>query len=225
MRISSDTGVPLPSRFTALRAIVFDLDGTLINSYDAIAGSLNHAMATLGHPPIPEADVRRMVGCGLEDLLARALDIPVEHADRQARIVEGVRLFRERYDQVCEAETRLVATHKASYFARRLLSALGVGTYLSAVVGPDLVTHKKPHPEMIETALAAMGARREETVYVGDMEVDVQSARAAGLPVIVLPTGSCSAVELERTGADLLLPSFAALLDLLPGPSPGSPSP
>jgi phosphoglycolate phosphatase len=244
MPIFSDTGVPLPSSFTVLRAIVFDLDGTLINSYDAIAGSLNHAMATLGHPPIPEADVRRMVGYGLEDLLARALDIPVEHADRQARIVEGVRLFRERYDQVCEAETTLlpgvavtlsqlgargyrmaVATNKASYFARRLLSALGVGTYLSAVVGPDLVTHKKPHPEMIETALAAMGARREETVYVGDMEVDVQTARAAGLPVIVLPTGSCSAVDLERTGADLLLPSFADLLDLLPGPSPESPSP
>jgi phosphoglycolate phosphatase len=115
-----------------------------------------------------------------------------------------------------------VATNKASYFARRLLDALEVGRHLSVIVGPDLVAHQKPHPEMVEAALAALGARREEAVYVGDMEVDVQTARAAGLPAVVLPTGSCSAADLERAGADLLLPSFAALLDLLPGPLPES---
>jgi phosphoglycolate phosphatase-like HAD superfamily hydrolase len=120
--------MPLPSSLLTLRTVIFDLDGTLIDSYAAITESLNHAM----------------------------------------------------------------------------------------------VAHQKPHPEMIEAALAALGARREEAVYVGDMEVDVQAARAAGLPVVVLPTGSCSAADLKRAGADLLLPSFTALLDLLPGPLPES---
>jgi phosphoglycolate phosphatase len=160
---------------------------------------------------------------------------PESTAERD-RVVEGVKLFREHYDRTCELTTTLlpgvaatlselrargyrmaVATNKVSYFARRLLDTLGVGACLPTLIGPDLVANQKPHPEMIEAALAALRVRREEAVYVGDMELDVETARAAGVRVVVLPTGSCSFEDLEHAGADLLLPSFAALRDWLPG--------
>src|SRR5262249_12610026 len=123
--------------------IVFDLDGTLIDSYDAIAASLNHALETLGRPTFPIDEVRTMVGRGLEVLVARALG---EATATPELIEQAVRLFRRHYDAVCVERTRLlpdvaktigalarrgyrmsVATNKPSYFARRLLDALSIG--------------------------------------------------------------------------------------------------
>ncbi|HKY33969.1 MAG TPA: HAD-IA family hydrolase [Candidatus Polarisedimenticolia bacterium] len=221
-----------------VRGIVFDLDGTLIDSYEAIAESLNAALETLGRPALPPAAVRSMVGRGLETLIARALDPPEGAAASPADVARAVAAFRARYDAVCVPRTTLlpgvavtlaglhargyrmgVATNKPSYFARRILDALGVGDLMSSVYGPDRVTHHKPHPEMVHALLASIGLPAAHALYVGDMEVDVLTARAAGLRVAVLPTGSCSRADLERAGADAVLPTFASLLDLLPGPA------
>lgn len=236
------TGAAGPARFdpARVRGIVFDLDGTLVDSYEAIGDSLNTALRALGRPALPPAAVRVMVGRGLETLIARALEVNGGLPDGAAAVAEGVRLFRARYDEVCVPLTRLlpgvagtldrldargyrmgVATNKPSYFARRLLDALGVGGRLPVVLGPDLVAHHKPHPEMVHAVLEALGVPASAALYVGDMEIDVETARAAGLPVVVLPTGSCDEGSLRTAGADLLLPDLPALLDLLPGAALG----
>ncbi len=220
-----------------VRGIVFDLDGTLIDSYEAIAESLSHAMTALGYPAVPLAKVRRLVGRGLESLIDRAIRqvAPSDEPDA-SRIDEAVRLFRERYDAICVERTSLlpgaeatlaalrtrgyrlsVATNKPSYFAVRLLDGLGVGRFLDKVMGPDLVSRPKPDPEMVHAALGAMGLDPATALYVGDMPIDVQTARAAGLKVIVLPTGSSDRDELASSGADLVLERLSDLLDLLPG--------
>jgi phosphoglycolate phosphatase len=223
-----------------VRAVVFDLDGTLIDSYEAIADSLNTALAGLGRAPLPVPRIRTMVGRGLETLIARALEVDDGLPDGAAAVAEGVRLFRARYDRVCVPLTTLlpgvagtlaglhgrgypmgVATNKPSYFARRLLDALGVGGYLAAVYGPDLVARHKPDPEMVHAVLRTMGVEPREALYVGDMEIDVQTARAAGMPVVVMPTGSCDDASLQTCGADRVVPGMAALLDLLPGAAIG----
>jgi len=218
---------------TRTSGIIFDLDGTLIDSYDAIGASLNHALTRLGRSPLPADPIRKMVGRGLEVLIARALER--EGAGPDAEVVEAVALFREHYDRTCVAATRLlpdvettlrslhkrgyrmgVATNKPSYFARRLLDALGVGDLIPAIYGPDLVSHHKPHPEMVHRLLAAMGLTAPETIYVGDMEVDVETARAAGVRVVVMPTGSSTVAALHAARPDLVVAGFSALLDLLP---------
>ena len=223
---------------SGIRGIVFDLDGTLIDSYEAIAQSLNHALAGLGRPALPVERIRTMVGRGLETLIAEALgdgQAPVAATD--PAVAEGVRLFRARYDAICVGKTTLlpgvlptlselhargyrmsVATNKPSYFARRLLEALGVGGCLDVVMGPDLVERPKPDPQMVLAALDAMQVARDEALYVGDMEIDVETARAAGLRVIVMPTGSRSLPDLQAAGADLVVAGFDALRGLLPGP-------
>ena len=196
--------------------VVFDLDGTLIDGYAAIGDALGYAMERLGLPAPSAAEVRGMVGHGLEKLLEEAAG-----ADRAA---EGVRLFRERYPEVAVAKSHLlpgvpqvlatleerghpmaVASNKPAPFSRIILEAKGVGARFSAVGGPDAETPAKPDPTMLRRLMRDSGASPEETIVVGDMEVDFEFARAAGCRVVLIPGGSRSREELAGIDADALL--------------------
>ncbi len=209
------------------RAVVFDLDGTLIDSYSAIHECLNRVLAHYGRPLVSLEECRRMVGHGLEIL--------IEQAVGKENVAEGVRLFRERYrvagplgtklldgaDEVTAAlvSRRLklaVASNKPSYFSRQLLTGLGIADRFEAVVGPDSGFPPKPDPAMVRHLLAQLGVPKEEVLFVGDMPIDVETARAVGLKVAVLPTGSSPREELEATGADFLLGALEEVLSLLP---------
>lgn len=205
-----------------VRAIVFDLDGTLIDGYDAIEDALGYAMERMGRPIPSREAVRAMVGHGLERLLAQAV------GEEQAE--EGVRLFRERFPHVAVPKSHLLpgvpdllsrlrisgyrltlASNKPPEFSRRILAAKGVADSFEAIVGPDAVHPPKPHPSMLRELLEVLEASPAETVCVGDMEVDVEFARSAGCRAVVLPTGSRSREYLEAAGADLLIESLEDL--------------
>jgi phosphoglycolate phosphatase len=198
------------------RFLVFDLDGTLIDGYAAIGDALSFAMERLGIPPLPLERVRGMVGHGLEKLL--------EEAVGEEHVAEGVRLFRQRYADVAVGETALmpgvadvlaalakrgfpmaVASNKPAEFSRKILDAKGVGKYFLAIGGPDAQTPAKPHPAMLRRLVTVAAATPQETVVVGDMEVDSEFARAAGCRVVLVTGGSRSRQELEAVDADALL--------------------
>ena len=209
-----------------IRAIVFDLDGTLIDGYDAIHAALAHALERLGVPVPGRARVREMVGHGLESLLEQAVG--------SAHAAEGVRLFRAFYPRVAVSGSRLlpgvkdalealsaegfalaVASNKPPLFSRMILEAKGVAERFAAIVGPDAAHPPKPNPAMLEPLFAAMASSPAETVCVGDMEVDVEFARAGGCRAVVVPTGSRSEAYLRRAGADALIASLAELPGVL----------
>jgi len=209
-----------------LRAVVFDLDGTLIDGYDGIHEALTFALERMGFPAPDRARVREMVGHGLESLLAQAAG-----ADRAA---EGVRLFRDHYPDVVVSGSRLLpgaadaldrlasngyalalASNKPPRFSRMILEAKGIASMFAAVAGPDDAHPPKPDPAMLRPLFAAMGASPAETVCVGDMEVDVQFARAGGCRAVVLPTGSRSESYLRGAGADALIRELAELPETL----------
>lgn len=211
--------VPVPPR-----AVVFDLDGTLLDSYAAIHECLSLVLEAFGRPPVTPGETRRMVGHGLEVLVARAVG--------ETNVVEGVRIFRERYETVgpetstllpgADAVTRrlvdagiplAIASNKPARFSREILGALGLLSRFAFVAGPDDGFPPKPAPHMVFMALATLGVRGVESVYVGDMPVDVATARAAAIPVIAVPTGSATEAELEAASPDLLIRS----LNELPG--------
>jgi phosphoglycolate phosphatase len=211
-----------------VRAIVFDLDGTLVDSYGPIAASLNRARSAYGLPALEEEAVRRSVGHGLESLIAELVG--------PDRVDEGVRLFREHYAASYAAGTvalhgvpptlgtlrhrgfrMAVASNKPARFSRAILGTLGLEGHFDAIEGPDSAGRVKPHPTMIRSCLAAMGAGVGNAAYVGDMVLDVETAAAAGLPVILVAGGSSSRTELEATG-ERVLASLDELPDLLPGP-------
>ena len=202
--------------------VVFDLDGTLIDGYAAIGDALGHAMGKLGETPPSDAEIRGMVGHGLEKLLEQAVG-----AERAA---EGVRLFRERYpfvavekshllpgvaDTVAALEARghpmSVASNKPARFSRMILDAKGIGRSFRDVGGPDADTPAKPDPTMLRRLMEDAGASPEETVVVGDMEVDFEFARAAGCRVVLIPGGSRTREELSALAPDAFLESISEL--------------
>jgi phosphoglycolate phosphatase len=202
--------------------VVFDLDGTLIDGYDAIGDALAYALERFRLEPLPPERVRVMVGHGIEKLLEKAVG--------PGRAAEGVRLFRERYPAVAVAKSRLmpdvpavlaalasrglpmaVASNKPARFSRMILDACGVGGYFAAVAGPDEETPTKPDPAMLHRLMADRRAAPSETLVVGDMEVDSEFARAAGCRVVLVPSGSRRREDLARVDSDALLDSLSAV--------------
>jgi phosphoglycolate phosphatase len=202
--------------------VVFDLDGTLIDGYAAIADALGYAMCRLGRTELPLERVRAMVGHGLERLMEQSVGPELAP--------EAVRLFREHYPGVAVEKTELlpevssvleelarrghamsVASNKPARFSRLILEAKGVGRYFRQIAGPDETTPPKPDPTMLRRLMEEADASHGDTVLVGDMEIDAETAWAAGCRVLLIPGGSRTAEELDAVGADGLLRSLDEL--------------
>lgn len=202
--------------------VVFDLDGTLVDGYAAISEALGWTMRKMDLIPPSDAAVRRMVGEGLEKLLAK--NVGAQRAE------EGVRLFRERYPEVAVAMTELMpgvrgvlraveesgrrialTSNKPARFSRMILEAKGVAGYFAEIAGPDGDTPAKPDPTMLRRVLSRTGFEPDEAVVVGDMEIDAYFARAAGCRVVLVPGGSRTVEELRAEKPDGLLESLADL--------------
>ena len=212
-----------------MKAALFDFDGTLADSFAAITSSTNHVRAGYGLPPLPEASVRKYVGYGLDQLMGDLVPgAPVE---------EAVARYREHHGRIMIAETRLlpgvsetipelarrglclgVCSNKRVEFTRELVRSLGLSGYFMCVLGPDDVGQRaKPDPAMLLEGLSRLKVSANEAVYIGDMIVDVQTARAAGVPVwLVSNDESGGSTPVDDMGADRVLRSFEELLELLP---------
>jgi len=114
-----------------------------------------------------------------------------------------------------------VASNKPAVFSRQLLAGFGLAELFAFVGGPDLGYREKPDPAMVLAALEAMGRPASETLYVGDMTVDVETARAAGLNVAVVPRGSSTREELAGARPDHVLEGLADVLGLFSPPASG----
>lgn len=203
----------------SLDAVVFDLDGTLVDSYRPITESLNAARRACELEPVDVETVRRQVGHGLESLIE--LHLGAEKVD------EGVRIFRRRYAEIAEKGTeplpgvpevledlaacglRLgVASNKPSRFLFPLLAAVGLRSVVPVAVGPAPDLPPKPDPAILLEALRQLGTPPERAAFVGDMPIDWETARAAGVRAFLVPTGSSPREELEA------LPGSAVASDL-----------
>jgi phosphoglycolate phosphatase len=198
-----------------IRGVIFDLDGTLIDGYDAIATSVNAARAHFGMPALHPGDVRRRVGLGLHHLMADVLG--------PERAEEGAAVFRRAYEAACLTGSRAVpdlarslsdlrdrrvrmtvASNKPALYSSRILAHLGVLGYFVLVAGPETAGAIKPDPAMLRACLAAMGTAPSEAVYVGDMPLDADSGARAGIDVVLVTGGSATREELLETGRPVL---------------------
>lgn len=208
------------------RAVLFDFDGTLGDSYPAIAASVNHLRARRGLPPLPADEVRRFVGRGPAHLLGHTLpgaDVEPAMAAYRAHHVTVMRELTQLLPGAAEALTALhraglrlgVCSNKPVDFTRALLDHLGVASVFEIVLGPQDVPRPKPAPDMLLAALRRLDLPAAQVLYLGDMTVDIATARAAGVTVWVVPTGSEDRDDLLRAGPDRLLESLAELPALL----------
>ncbi|MCL4767718.1 MAG: phosphoglycolate phosphatase [Hyphomicrobiaceae bacterium] len=208
------------------QAVLFDLDGTLIDSAGDIADALNPVLARAGLAPFSDAEVRKMVGGGTRVLIERAMAARGTAADTelaQRLHADYMAAFRrasvartlvhehagELLEQLRGQDVRLaVCTNKPQAITEDVLAKLGLGTSFQAVVGGLETRPLKPHPAMLEVALDLLGVTANQAVMVGDSGADVAAARAAGLPVVLVSFGY-SRVPARELGADLVIETLA----------------
>ena len=180
-------------------AVVFDLDGTLVDSHRDIANAVNVALGALGRPPVDVEAVKTMVGHGVHHLLRCALGTDDEglvqtgrdHFARayQAGVLEHTRLYPGLDIALSELDRRgfelSIATNKPSRFTRPILEGLGLDRRpMRGAASADEAPAPKPDPAVVRLALERAGSTGLPVIYVGDMPVDVQTARAFGCPVV-----------------------------------------
>jgi len=206
-------------RLQAYAAIVFDFDGTLIDSYSAIAASVNFIRGEHGLPALTEAEVREFVGRGPDFLLSHTvpqyrpeLDLPRYREHHPRVMLEKTSLLpgaAEVLPALHQAGKRLgLCSNKLRVFSTELLRHLGIADYFEIVLGPEDVARPKPAPDMLLAALQRFNLPAGRVLYVGDMTVDVETARAAGVDVWVVPSGSDDRDTLTAARPDRLLESL-----------------
>jgi phosphoglycolate phosphatase len=209
------------------RAVLFDLDGTLVDSYSALTEAVNHARRTHGLHELSSARIRDLVGDGIERLLQRAFERP-----EVPRSV--VAAFESKYDEICCPESKILAevditldelsnlgiemavcTNKPTVFSKKILDFLGLSHYFRAIVGPDIAGARKPDARHLLVTLESVLCAPAEALFVGDMPIDVHAARNAGLDVAVISTGSSSREQLNASNPDHFLERFSDLLKIV----------
>ncbi len=212
------------------KLIMFDLDGTLVDSVPDLAAAVAKMLLALGLPPSTESQVRDWVGNGARMLVKRAL-IFASPETAESRFDDAFRFFMDFYAQGVAVDSCLypsvketldtlhqqgvalaVVTNKPECFTHPLLKHLGIATYFSYVLGGDSLAEKKPHPQQLIHLMGLMDINAEHVLMVGDSVNDVQAARAAGCPIIAVPYGYNHGEPIALSHPDKVIPSLAHLL-------------
>ncbi len=214
-----------------VRTVLFDLDGTLVDSAPDLAGAANAMRLQRGLPALALEDLRPMVGAGARGMLGLALQVRPEDADfealkdeflgrYEARLSQETRLFHEvqtLLDALASAKLSWgIVTNKAERFALPLTRQLGLHDLACAVVGGDTTAHAKPHPAPLLEAAKRAGVAPEQCLYVGDDERDIVAGRAAGMRTVAAAWGYLGQGKpIEEWRADIVISSPAELLQVL----------
>lgn len=209
--------------------VLFDLDGTLLDTLEDILGAANYTLREMGYPERTLEEMRRFVGNGAEMQVRRAFGAGADEALIQRALIR----YKAYYAAHCREKTRpydgvpeLLAELKRRGYrlavvsnkpdeAVRPLAAQYFGGLTDAAMGETAARRRKPAPDMVNDALAALGADRTRAVYVGDSEVDIETARNAGLPCISVCWGFRDREQLVEAGAAEIAATAPELLALL----------
>jgi phosphoglycolate phosphatase len=209
-----------------VRGVVFDLDGTLIDSYQAIYLSFHYTYSEMGLPPLSYEQVEKAVGRGLAHTFRELLG--------EERVPQALTLFRKKYEEVFRAHTHLlpdvrqvvgslrgrdiqlaVATNKLGRFSRAIFKHFGMDKTFAVILGDGDVSQNKPDPEMLYLAMDKMGVGKEETIFVGDSVIDIQTGRNAGIRVFAVPTGNTGREDLVKAQPTVVMNRLLDLLSLV----------
>jgi phosphoglycolate phosphatase len=208
--------------------VVFDLDGTLVDTAPDLVSTLNTIFAREGLPPVAYETARNMVGGGARLMIERGLaadgrNLPVSEVDRLVRdfivhyadhIADVSRPFEgveAALDEFARLGWRLaVCTNKLEWLSLRLLDVLGLSGRFAAICGADTFGVPKPNPAILRGTIDRAGGRPERAVMVGDSGTDIATARAARIPVVAVNFGYTE-TPVAQLGADRVISRFADL--------------
>jgi phosphoglycolate phosphatase len=210
-----------------VKALLLDLDGTLIDSTKDLAESVRHIQKHYAVPLSTDQEVASFIGDGIGMLVSRAL--PMFGTEKHN---EAVELLKEFYRRHCMEHTTVypgvldtlkrftgikiaIVTNKPERVSRRILTGLGFDPYISAVIGGDTLPEKKPDPSPLWHALTQLDhCPRGSALMVGDSHVDVEAGRAAGVRTVGILSNIGDQKTLREAGPDFLIRSFSELSQL-----------
>ncbi|CAI08487.1 phosphoglycolate phosphatase [Aromatoleum aromaticum] len=205
-----------------VRAVLFDLDGTLLDTIADLAEGANRMLAELGRPTRPLAEIHSFVGKGIPHLVRRCM---TENARAsEAEIESAVMVFRRHYSEVNGRHTTIYpgvaetldamramnlrlacVTNKAGAFTLPLLERMRLDRYFDAVVSGDTLPVKKPDPAVLHHACNLLGIASAQALMIGDSANDALAARAAGMPVLLVTYGYSEGMPVDTIECDGLL--------------------
>ncbi len=193
-----------------IKLVIFDLDGTLVNAYPAVAKSVNYTLKVLGLGPRSHAEIKRSVGEGDRRLVMKFVG--------PKRTDAALAIYRPHHAKVLKSKGMVrflpgalgtlkflknhgykiaIASNRPTKFTRIILKVLGAWELFDDVLCADGVDRPKPYPDILWTIAKRLGSNRAEVLYVGDMTIDLRCARAAGIRMVAVATGSSSKKELK----------------------------
>ena len=214
----------------AAPTVVFDLDGTLVDTAPDLVDTLNVVFARAGLPPVPFATARNMIGGGARAMIERSLkaegrpliaaeidtlfghfiDHYTAHIADRSRPFPGLQAALERL--AARGCPLAICTNKVEALSLQLLAALDLAKHFAAICGPDTLGTQKPDPEMLRQTIVRAGGRPDCAVMVGDSATDIDTARAAGIPIVAVEFGYTE-IPVAELGPDKIIGHF----DELPG--------
>ena len=209
-----------------IRGVIFDLDGTLIEAYEAIYLGLREALQHFRKEIFPFSDLRKYLKADLEATLS--------HFFSAEEVPKAVPIMRKKYEEIYLDKTHFldgarevletlhlkgihlgVASNKFGRFSRGALVHLGVSNYFESVIGAGDVPRNKPFPDMIHAALREMSLSPKEVVFVGDTLTDIETGKEGGVDVYALPTGFYSKTELSQKRPKRILKTLQELVQIV----------
>lgn len=212
-----------------IRLIIYDLDGTLIDSTEAIVETFNRVVEEQGEPSCPRGAIEEMIGLPLTDMFRRVLpaekhggvqacwdrfiEIYADVGPRKTRILPGVPETLAHFKEAGYLQS--IATTKRGDVATRLLRKLGLRDYFDLILGINDVAHPKPAPDIIELTLQRLGVRPGEAVFVEDTTIGLEAGVRAGVHTVGVTTGTHDRGRLATLHPDAIVEGLPELVELI----------
>ena len=204
-----------------IKTIVFDMDGTILDTLSDLAASVNYALSVCGYPAKTQSEIKKALGNGVEALIRETAPQDISESERR----KCLEMFKAYYSEHMYVKTAPYPGRKAgcrlAVVSNKFDSAVSklCDIYFKDIfdvsIGESPSVRKKPAPDSVLKALAELGSRKEDAVYVGDSEVDYNTALNSGLPCICVTWGFRERAELEKLGAAIFADTPADILDLI----------